>query len=50
MKIKEAEIESPLSVTGKKVDGTVIQYPVINIGNFSLIVESNGSLSIIANT
>ena len=50
MKIKEAEIESPLSVTGKKVDGTVIQYPVINLGNFSLIVESNGSLSIIANT
>jgi hypothetical protein len=50
MKIKEAEIESPLSVTGKKVDGAVIQYPVINIGNFSLIVESNGSLSIIANT
>lgn len=50
MKIKEAEIESPLSVTGKKVDGTVVQYPVLNIGNFSLVVESNGSLSIIANT
>ena len=50
MKIKEAEIESPLSVTGKKENGTVIQYPVLNIGNFSLIVESNGSLSIIANT
>ena len=50
MKIKEAEIESPLSVTGKKSGSTVLQYPVINIGNFSLVVESNGSLSIIANT
>ena len=50
MKIKEAEIESPLSVTGKKSGSTVLQYPVINIGSFSLVVESNGSLSIIANT
>ena len=50
MNIKEAEIESPLTVTGKYSGSTMLQAPVINIGNFSLIVESNGSLSIIANT
>ena len=50
MNIKEAEIESPLSVTGKYSGSTMLQAPVINIGNFSIIVESNGSLSIVANT
>lgn len=50
MTIKEAEIESPLTVTGKYSGSTMLQAPVINIGNFSIIVESNGSLSIIANT
>lgn len=50
MNIKEAEIESPLTVTGKYSGSTMLQAPVINIGNFSIIVESNGSLSIIANT
>jgi hypothetical protein len=50
MKIREAEIESPLSITGRKSGSTVLQYPVLNIDNFSIIVESNGSLSIIANT
>ena len=50
MNIKEAEIESPLTVTGKYSGSTMIQAPVINIGNFSIIVESNGSLSIVANT
>lgn len=50
MHIKEAEIESPLSVIGQKdSDGTVLQLPKINIGNFSLVVESNGSLSIVSN-
>ena len=49
MNIKEAEIESPLTVTGKYSGGTMLQAPVINIGNFSIIVESNGSLSIVAN-
>ena len=50
MNIKEAEIESPLTITGKYSGSTMLQAPVINIGNFSLIVESNGSLSIVANT
>lgn len=50
MNIKEAEIESPLTVTGKYSGSTMLQAPVINIGNFSIIVESNGSLSIVANT
>jgi hypothetical protein len=50
MKIREAEIESPLTITGRKSGSTVLQYPVLNIGNFSIIVESNGSLSIVANT
>lgn len=50
MNIKEAEIESPLTVTGKYSGSTMLQAPVINIGNFSIIVESNGSLSIAANT
>lgn len=50
MNIKEAEIESPLTVTGKYSGSTMLQAPVINIGNFSIIVESNGSLSFVANT
>ena len=50
MNIKEAVIESPLTVTGKYSGSTMLQAPVINIGNFSIIVESNGSLSIVANT
>ena len=47
MHIKEAEIESPLSVTGKYSGSTMLQAPIINIGNFSLVVESNGSLSVV---
>ena len=50
MNIKEAEIESPLTVTGKYSGSTMLQAPIINIGNFSIVVESNGSLSIITNT
>ncbi len=50
MNIKEAEIESPLTVTGKYSGSTMLQAPIINIGNFSIVVESNNSLSIIANT
>lgn len=49
MKIKEAEIESPLTVTGKYDGATMLQAPTINIGGFSIIVESNGSLSIVVN-
>jgi hypothetical protein len=50
MHIKEAEIESPLTVTGKYSGTTMLQAPTINIGNFSIVVESNGSLSIVSNT
>ena len=50
MKIKEAEIVSPLTITGQYSGNTMQQAPVLNIGNFSLIVESNGSFSIVANT
>lgn len=50
LKIKEAEVESPLTVTGKYSGSTMLQAPIINIGNFSIVVESNGSLSIVANT
>ena len=49
MHIKEAEIESPLTVTGKYSGSTMLQAPIINIGNFSIVVESNGSLSIVSN-
>jgi hypothetical protein len=34
MNIKEAEIESPLTVTGKYSGSTMLQAPIINIGNF----------------
>ena len=47
---KEANIESPLTVSGRYSGSTMLQAPIINLGNFSLVVESNGSLSIIANT
>lgn len=50
MKIKEAEIVSPLTITGQYSGNTMQQAPVLNIGKFSIIVESNGSLSIVANT
>ena len=50
MNIKEAEIESPLTITGKYSGSTMEQAPIINIGNFSIVVESNGSLSIVVNT
>lgn len=47
---KEIEVESPLTVMGKYSGSTMQQAPIINIGNFSIVVESNGSLSIVANT
>lgn len=50
MHMKEAEIESPLTVTGKYSGSTMTQAPIINIGPFSLVVESNGSLSVVVNT
>jgi hypothetical protein len=44
-----ANIES-LNVVGKYSGSTMLQAPIINLGNFSLVIESNGSLSIVANT
>ena len=49
MHITEAEIESPLTVTGKYSGSTVLLAPTINLGDFSLVIESNGSLSITSN-
>ena len=49
MHITEAEVESPLTVTGKYSGSTMLQAPTINLGNFSLVVEGNGSLSIVSN-
>lgn len=50
LNITQAEIVSPLTITGQYSGSTMLQAPTLNIGNFSLVVESNGSLSIIANT
>ena len=47
---REMKMESPLTVSGKYSGSTMIQAPIINIGNFSIVVESNGSLSIVSNT
>lgn len=49
MHITEAEIESPLTVTGKYSGSTMLQAPIINLGSFSFVIESNGSLSIVSN-
>ena len=49
MHITEAEIESPLTVTGAYSGSTMLHAPTINLGSFSLVVESNGSLSIVSN-
>ena len=49
MHITEAEIESPLTVTGKYSGSSMLQAPTINLGSFSFVVESNGSLSIVSN-
>ena len=49
MYITEAEIESPLTVTGKYSGSTMLQAPTIDLGDFSIVVESNGSLSIMSN-
>lgn len=39
-----------LNVVGKYSGSTMLQAPVINLGNFSIVIESNGSFSIVANT
>jgi hypothetical protein len=44
-----ANIES-LNVVGKYSGSTMLQAPIINLGKFSIVIESNGSLSIVANT
>jgi hypothetical protein len=50
VKAKNIEVESPLTVTGKYSGSTMLQAPIFNLGNFSLAIESNGSLSIVVNT
>jgi hypothetical protein len=47
---KEVKVESPLTVTGRYSGSTMLQAPILNLGNFSLVIESNGSLSVVANT
>lgn len=47
---KNIEVESPLTVTGRYSGSTMLQAPIFNLGNFSLVIESNGSLSIVVNT
>jgi hypothetical protein len=44
-----ASFES-LDVVGRYSGSTMLQAPVINLGKFSIVIESNGSLSIVANT
>ena len=44
-----ASLES-LDIVGRYSGSTMLQAPVMNLGNFSLVIESNGSLSIVANT
>ena len=44
-----ANIES-LNVVGRYSGSTMLQAPIINLGEFSLVIESNGSLSIVVNT
>ena len=50
MHIKEAEIESPLTITGKYSGSNTLQAPIINIGDFSLVIENDGSLSVVVKT
>lgn len=38
------------TVNAKGIESTMLKATTINIGNFSIIVESNGSLSMVANT
>ena len=39
-----------VDIVGRYSGSTMLQAPILNLGNFSLVVESNGSLSIVANT
>lgn len=50
IKAKNVEVESPLTVTGRYSGSTMLQAPIFNLGNFSLVIEGNGSLSIVVNT
>lgn len=44
-----ASLES-LDIVGRYSGSSMLQAPVINLGKFSIVIESNGSLSIVANT
>lgn len=39
-----------LNITGRYSGSTMLQAPIINLGKFSIVIENNGSLSIVANT
>jgi hypothetical protein len=47
---RDIKVESPLTITGRYSGSTMLQAPIMNLGNFSLVIESNGSLSIVVNT
>lgn len=44
-----ANVET-MNVTGRYSGSTMLQAPILNLGNFSFVIEGNGSLSIVANT
>lgn len=44
-----ANVET-INVTGRYSGSTMLQAPILNLGNFSFVIEGNGSLSIVANT
>jgi hypothetical protein len=46
----DSAILESVDIVGRYSGSTMLQAPVINLGKFSLVIESNGSLSIVANT
>ena len=44
-----ANVET-INVTGRYSGSTMLQAPILNLGNFSFVIEGNGSLSIVVNT
>jgi hypothetical protein len=47
---RDIKVESPLTVAGRYSGSTMLQAPIINLGSFSLVIESYGSLSVVVNT
>lgn len=46
----DSAILESLDIVGRYSGSTMLQAPVINLGKFSIVIESNGSLSVVANT